>query len=125
MKNVLNKPIKSRFATQWFQLALLCLVASGCSSKIEIPAQVTTTQCIQDSQGKCTTNFEVRHVIAIELPTVLTDQCRAEWSETNYPDEAIRTAGYNQCITDYINSLLELIKGIGPVDLPPNIALPQ
>ncbi len=125
MKTVPIKTIKSQFAIYLSQLGLLCLAMSGCANKVEVPAQVTTTQCIQDANGTCTTNFEVRHVIAIELPTVLTDQCRSEWSETNYPDEAIRTAGYNQCITDYINSLLELIKGIGPVDLPPNIALPQ
>lgn len=120
-----NKPIKHRLAVQLSQLVLFCLALSSCGNKVEVPAQVNTTQCIQDAQGKCTTNFEVRHVIAIELPTVLTDQCRSEWSEANYPDEAIRTAGYNQCISDYINSLLELIKGIGPVDLPPNVALPQ
>lgn len=104
---------------------LVLILLAGCANKVEVPANVTTTQCIQKADGTCTTNFEVRHVIAIELPTVLTDQCRAEWSEVNYPDEAIRTAGYNQCISDYINSLLELIKGIGPVDLPPNVALPQ
>ena len=118
MKTVPIKTIKS-------QLALLCLVVSSCANKVEVPAQVTTTQCIQDSQGKCTTNFEVRHVIAIELPTVLTDQCRQTWNATDFPDEAVREAGYNSCVSEYINSLLELVRGIGPVDLPPNIALPQ
>lgn len=104
---------------------LVLILLAGCANKVEVPANVTTTQCIQKADGTCTTNFEVRHVIAIELPTVLTDQCRSEWSEANYPDKAIREAGYNQCITDYINSILELIKGVGPVDLPPNVALPQ
>jgi hypothetical protein len=97
----------------------LCLFAilAGCANKVEVPAQVATTQCIKDAEGKCTANFEVRHVIAIELPTVLTDSCKAEWNAVDYPDKEVRDAGYNQCITDYINSLLELIKGIGPTDL--------
>lgn len=107
------------------KMILIGLLLTSCANHIDVPAQVTTTQCIQDNQGKCTTNFEVRHVIAIELPTVLTDQCKAEWSEANYPDKAIREAGYNQCISDYINSLLALIKNINPADLPPNLALPQ
>lgn len=119
------KTIKSQFAIYLSQLGLLCLVASGCANKVEVPAQVTTTQCIQKEDGTCTTNFEVRHVIAIELPTVLTDDCRARFSEELYPIEEIREAKYNECVTAYINSLLELIKGVGPVDLPPNVALPQ
>lgn len=102
---------------------LILLALAGCAPSVNVPATVETTQCIQKSDGSCTTELEVRHVIAVELPTVLTDQCRAEWNETAYPDEAIRTAGYNQCITDYINSILELIKGINPADLPPGVPL--
>lgn len=104
---------------------LIATLLAGCANKVEVPANITTTQCIQKADGICTTNFEVRHVIAIELPTVLTDQCKAEWSEATYPDPAVREAGYNQCITDYINSIMDIIKGINPTDLPPNIALPQ
>ena len=104
---------------------LAMLLMFGCGNRVEVPSTVETTQCIKDSQGKCTANFEVRHVIAIELPTVLTDSCKAEWNETTYPDKAIREAGYNQCVADYIQSILDLVKGINPSDLPPNLTLPQ
>lgn len=108
---------------KYIYLAILFMF--GCGNHIDVPAQVSTTQCIQDKQGKCTTNFEVRHVIAIELPTVLTDSCKAEWNETTYPDKAFREARYNQCVADYIQSILDLVKGINPSDLPPNLTLPQ
>lgn len=98
---------------------ILWLFMLGCGNKVEVPSQVTTIQCIQDAQGKCTTSLDVKHIISLELPTVLTDQCKIVWNETDYPDKTIREAGYNKCISDYINSLLELIKGINPTDLPP------
>jgi hypothetical protein len=123
MKTVLNKPIKSRFATQLSQIGQLivytmCIHTTGCMNHVDVPASISTTQCLQDSKGKCTTNLEVRHVIAIELPTVLTDNCAKIWNETDFPDKAVREAGYNKCVSDYIDSLLNLIKGITPADLP-------
>lgn len=108
---------------KYIYLAILFMM--GCANRVEVPSTVTTTQCIQDSQGKCTANFEVRHVIAIELPTVLTDSCKATWNEHDFPDKQIRDAGYNRCVADYIQSILDLVKGINPSDLPPNITLPQ
>lgn len=106
-------------------LVLLSLIAVGCSGpKIEVPAKVETTQCIQGTDGKCTSDINVHHTISIELPIVLTDSCRQTWNETTYPDEAIRVAGYNACVSDYINSLQQLVNSIQPTDLPQNVTLP-
>lgn len=102
---------------------LLSLLLAGCAPSVNVPGSVETTQCIKTATGTCTSELEVRHVIAVELPTVLTDQCRQTWNATDYPDQAVRDAGYNKCVTDYINSILELIKGINPADLPPTVPL--
>lgn len=97
---------------------LLSLLLAGCAPSVNVPATVETTQCIQKSDGSCTSELEVRHVITVELPTILTDNCKKIWNEIDYPDQATRDAGYNSCVSEYINSLLELIRGIKPADLP-------
>lgn len=103
---------------------LLPLLFLGCAPSVNVPSTVETTQCIKTATGTCTSELMVKHVISIELPAVLTDSCRATWNPTDFPDEAIRNAGYNKCVQDYINSILELIKGINPSDLPPIDTVP-
>lgn len=104
-------------------LAVFIAVIAGCAGpKIEVPASVD--MCIKDSvTGKCTNETVVRHVISVELPSILTDSCRAKWNETDYPDEAVRNAGYNACVSDYINQIVQIIQGINPADLPTGAGL--
>lgn len=101
---------------------LLTFLMIGCMNKVEVPAKVE--QCFKDPKtGECTNQVEVtvRHIISIELPTVFTDSCRKKFNETDYPDAVVREAGYQQCITDYINQLMSVVNGLNPQDLPPNL----
>lgn len=106
-----------------FLIVLLFVVLgiglTGCMNKVEVPAKVE--QCFKDPKtGECTNQVEVtvKHIITLELPTVFTDQCKAIWNETDYPDKSIRDAGYNACISEYINSLLDIINNLNPQDIP-------
>ena len=101
-------------------LVIFCIGSIGCMNtiKAEVPSQVET--CIKDSKGECSNQVEitVKHIISIELPTVFTDACTATWNDQDYPDKSIRDAGYNACVSEYINSLLEIIGNLSPTDLP-------
>jgi hypothetical protein len=104
---------------KFFYILLLIGLISSCANKVEVPAKIE--QCFKDPKtGECTNQAEitVRHIISIELPTVFTDQCKATWNEIDYPDSVVRNAGYQKCISDYINQLLSVINGLNPSDLP-------
>lgn len=98
----------------------LTLFLASCGNKVEVPQKVE--QCFKDPQtGECTNRVEitVNHIITIALPDVFTDQCKSIWNETDYPDKAIRDAGYSQCIADYLDQITSVINGLNPTDLPP------
>lgn len=96
---------------------LLVLFSAGCMNKLQVPDKIEA--CIQDPETKkCTNQAVVKHIITLELPTILTDTCKAAWSEAAYPDQQTREAGYNKCVSDYISSILALINDIRPEELP-------
>lgn len=92
---------------------LIALMLVACAPKVEVPANVTT--CVQDKEtGVCSNDMNVKHTITIELPTVLTDSCRKQFNSTDYPDPTARESGYQACVSEYINQLLEIINGFQP-----------
>lgn len=118
-----NKNADKNLLVTFFIILVLVIIGlglTGCMNKVEVPNKVE--QCFKDPKtGECTNEavINVKHTISIELPSVFTDECKRIWNETDYPDKSIRDAGYNACITDYINSLMELLNNLNPTDLPP------
>lgn len=84
-------------------LAASCLLIS-CNNKAEVPAT------IQVQAAPVTGEIIVRHIMQIELPTVFTDSCKQQ-----FPND---DAGYNKCVSDYINSIIKIINGIDPNQIP-------
>lgn len=85
-------------------LAAFCLLGTACNNKAEVPATV------QVQTAPVTGEVIVRHVMQIELPTVFTDSCKQQFQNDD--------AGYNKCVSDYINSIIKIINGIDPNQLP-------
>lgn len=105
-------------------LVFLCLFSMGCMNKVEVPNKVEN--CFKDPvTGACTNHADitVTHVITIELPTIFTDTCKKTWNDVDFPDQTVRDVGYNKCVTDYINQLMNLVKGLNPATLP-NVIVP-
>lgn len=94
-------------------LALLGL--TSCFNKASVPETVET--CFKDEKtGKCTTELTVRHIITIEVPVALVNDCVEQFKDLPEPDKTLQTQA---CIQKYTDDLINLIKGITPVDVPP------
>lgn len=87
-------------------LVAMTFFLSSCGNKVEVPRNVSAQVQVQPVTGE----IVVKHVLSIELPTVFTDSCRA-----TFPNDE---AGYQKCVTDYIDQIIKIISGINPNQLP-------
>ncbi|NJO65130.1 MAG: hypothetical protein HC836_45590 [Richelia sp. RM2_1_2] len=87
-----------------FSFSCMFLTACGNNNSAEVPANIKV------ETGPVTGEIVVKHVITIELPTVFTDSCKSQ-----HPDDEV---AYNECVTKYINELLNIINSINPEQLP-------
>lgn len=76
----------------------------SCANRVEVPENVNVQ--VQPVTGEVI----VKHVLSLELPAVFTDNCRQQ-----FPNDAV---AYNKCVTDYINSILQIINGLDPSQIP-------
>lgn len=87
-----------------FPLFLLIFSTISCANRVEVPETITV------NTPPVTGEITVKHIITLQLPTIFTDSCKSQ-----FPDDEV---AYNACITEYINSLLTLINGLNPGQLP-------
>lgn len=88
-----------------YVLTMLVLLIVACGNKVEVPSQIETKVNVSPVTGEIT----VRHIIQIELPTVLSDDCK-----NKYPNDE---TAYNACVSEYIKYLISIINQVPPVGL--------
>jgi hypothetical protein len=97
---------------------LLCasmLLLTSCFNQVKAPDKITTEACFKDDKtGKCTAEVVVKHVITIEVPVALINDCVDQYKDLPEPDKTLQT---QECINQYTEDLVNLIKGLTPPDV--------
>lgn len=90
-------------------LAILALTA--CGNQFSVPADINTNVNgnVKVEVAPVTGEVIVRHLIQIELPTVLSDDCKRK-----FPNDV---EAYNACVSEYIKYLISIINQVPPVSI--------
>lgn len=101
-----------------FKLLILLttlLLLTSCFNQVKVPEKVKTEACFKDDKtGQCTTEIIVKHVITIEVPVALINDCVDQFKDLPEPDKTLQTQA---CISKYTDDLINLIKGLTPPDV--------
>lgn len=93
-------------------VAILAVLAlSACGNRFEVPADINTNVngTVKVEVVPVTGEVTVRHLIQIELPTVLSDDCKRK-----FPNDI---EAYNACVSEYIKYLISIINQVPPAGL--------
>jgi hypothetical protein len=88
-------------------LIAVTLVLGACANQFSIPSDINGNAKVE--VAPVTGEVIVRHLIQIELPTVLSDDCKRK-----FPNDV---EAYNACVSEYIKYLISIINQVPPVGL--------